>query len=256
MVPSHSTPMTWSGRSDGSSSSVSTRPSWRDSRASGRGAPVGPTPPAHGSAPSSASTVGATSTRRRGPGHEAVLAHAGPRQDERRPHLHGAERPVLAPLAALVLPVVGRAVQAHEIGGGGVVEQLGDLLVRVRVGLLRAVGPAVGQLVVERREPVGGGVAQRVAALDLDVDEAPHLPDPRRRRTPRPGGGTGPARRPSEPRRRRRRRSPPCRRWARVRRRGGRRPPDRPARDRAPRRRRGAGRCGPSASWRHGNEPR
>jgi hypothetical protein len=108
-------------------------------------------------------------------GHHPVLADAGAGQHERRPHLHRAQRTVLAALTAVVLPVVGRRVQAHEVGGGGVVEELGDVLVGVRIGLPGAVGPAVRQLVGERREPVGGRVAQRVAASDLDVDETPPL---------------------------------------------------------------------------------
>jgi hypothetical protein len=109
-------------------------------------------------------------------GDEPLRLHAGARQHERGPHLHDAERAVLAPLAALVLPVVRGRVQAQDVRCGRVVEQLGDVLVGVGVRLLGAAGPAVVELVDQRREPVGRRVAQGVAALDQGLDEAPRRP--------------------------------------------------------------------------------
>jgi hypothetical protein len=62
-------------------------------------------------------------------------------------HLHDAERPVLAALAAVVFPVVRRGVQTHDVGRRGVVEDLGDVLVGMGVRLLGAGGPPVVELV-------------------------------------------------------------------------------------------------------------
>ena len=105
-----------------------------------------------GAQPSSAQIVGATSTRRADARNEPELAHALAREHERRPGLHEPERAVLAEVAALVLPVVRGGVQHAEVGGGGRVEELGDLVERVRVGVLRPVRERVGALVGERRE--------------------------------------------------------------------------------------------------------
>jgi hypothetical protein len=80
---------------------------------------------------------------------------------------------VLAPLTPVVLPVVGRGVQTHDVGCGRVVEELSDLVVRVGVGLLRARGPGCRTLGGKRREPVGGGVAERIAPLDVHLGVVP-----------------------------------------------------------------------------------
>lgn len=80
---------------------------------------------------------------------------------------------MLAPLAPVVLPVVGRGVQTHDVGCGRVVEELSDLVVGVGVGLLRARGPRCRTLGGKRREPVGGGVAERVAPFDVDLGVVP-----------------------------------------------------------------------------------
>ena len=69
--------------------------------------------------------------------HDPVVAHALPRDDERGPGLHDPERPVLASVTALVLPVVGSGVEHAEVRRGRVVEQLRDVVVRERIGVAR-----------------------------------------------------------------------------------------------------------------------
>ena len=86
-----------------------------------------------GREPSSSAIVGATSTRRQLAVDEAVAAHALARDHERCPGLHDADRPVLAEVAALVLPVVGGRVDDAEVGGARRVVELGDL-VEARTG--------------------------------------------------------------------------------------------------------------------------
>ena len=108
---------------------------------------------------------------------EPVGAHALARDHERGPGLDDAGRAVLAEVAALILPIVGRGVDHAEVGGRRVVEELGDRVVRERVGVLGPVGELVGQLVVERGELVGGLVGERVGAGAR----------PRARSRPRPG---------------------------------------------------------------------
>ena len=75
---------------------------------------------------------------------------------------------MLADVAALVLPVVPGGVQHAEVGRRGGVEELHDLLVRVRVGVVAAVRVLVGELGVEAGEGVGGLVRDRVGALLLE----------------------------------------------------------------------------------------
>ena len=86
--------------------------------------------------------VGATSTRRPTRGTRPSLRTPFPAIDERRPRLHDAERAVLAPMAALVLPVVRGGVQHAEVGRRRMVEELRDVVVgeRVRVGVARRDG--------------------------------------------------------------------------------------------------------------------
>ncbi len=96
-------------------------------------------------------------------------------QDERGAHLDDSQRAMLAPVAALVLPVVGGCVQADQIGRRRVIEDLSDVLVRVGIRLLGARWPRMRTLVRQRREAVGGGVGQRVASLDLDLVELPAI---------------------------------------------------------------------------------
>ena len=67
---------------------------------------------------------------------EPVVAHALARDHERRPGLHDAQRTVLAAVAALVLPVVGGGVQHAQVGRRGMVEELGDVVERERVGVV------------------------------------------------------------------------------------------------------------------------
>ena len=124
---------------------------------------------------------GATSTSRheRGP---PVLADPRPRA-RTAPAPARFPRAVLAPLAALILPVVGRRVQAHQVGrGGGVVEHLGDVLVGVGVRLLGSGGPDWRHSSVQRQEPIGRRVAERVAPLDQGLDEDPPAGGRSRRR--------------------------------------------------------------------------
>ena len=130
------------GRSIGSSRSSSAR-AVLDRRGSGRRA--------RGAQPSSAAIVGATSTSRAARGMSAELAHALAADHERRARLHDAERAVLAEVAALVLPVVRGRVEHAEVGRGRRVEELGDLVVGVRVGVVGPVRVGVGLLVGERR---------------------------------------------------------------------------------------------------------
>ena len=85
----------------------------------------------------------------------SVVAHARARDDERRAGLEYPERPVLAAVAALVLPVVRGRVHHAEVGRGGVVEELGRLLERVRVGVGGPLRMRVGQLGLETGEPAG-----------------------------------------------------------------------------------------------------
>ena len=90
--------------------------------------------------------------------HQAVVAHALARDHERRARLHHAERPVLAPVAALVLPVVRGGVDDAQVGCGGMVEELGGLLEREGIGV---VAPARGagrraRRRARRAEPVTG----------------------------------------------------------------------------------------------------
>ena len=106
----------------------------------------------------------------------APLGDAGPGEDERRPGLHHADRAVLADVAALVGPVVGGGVDGDEVGRHRRVEQLGELVVGEGVGVDLAGGVGRGPLVGQRREPVGGGVGQRVAPLDLVDDVPPAVP--------------------------------------------------------------------------------
>ena len=53
---------------------------------------------------------------------------------------------MLAAVAALVLPVVGGRVDHAQVGCGGVVEELGDLLEGERIGVVATVGVRVGEL--------------------------------------------------------------------------------------------------------------
>ena len=95
----------------------------------------------------------------------AVVADALARDHERRPGLHDAGRSVLAPVAALVLPVVRRRVDHAEVRRGRVVEQLGDRVEGVRVGVDGPVRVGVCPLVGERGELVGRLVGEGVDAL-------------------------------------------------------------------------------------------
>ena len=97
-------------------------------------------------------------------------------------------------------------------GAAGRVEELGDLVVGVRVGVVAPVRVLVRQLLGERRELVGRLVGERVAALAW-----------RSRSSVAVGrsAGTGPSRRGSGPRSRRRGGSAPCRRSGRARDRAG-----------------------------------
>ena len=100
-----------------------------------------------------------------GPRHETVVAHALARDHERRAGLHDAERPVLAAVAALVLPVVRGGVQHAQVGRGGMVEELRDVVERERVRVRGARRVRVGALGVEPDEAVGGLVGERIGAV-------------------------------------------------------------------------------------------
>jgi hypothetical protein len=123
------------------------------------------------------------------------MGDPGARCDERGPRLHRAERTVVAGVA---LPAVRPCMEHAEVGSAGVVEDLGDVLVGVRVAVLRALREEVGGLRRQRHETgrvlVGEHVpprhrlaleAQAVAFdvplhHDVPVDGA-HLEDVRRR---------------------------------------------------------------------------
>ena len=174
LQPSNRNPTTWSGRGPRSSiTSVSTSPSWRRSSASGRASPFRPTPAGCGAPPMTASTVGRHVDEPAGARHPAEGPHPGTGDDERGPGLHHAHRAVLAPFAAVVLPVVGGGVHADDVGRGRVVEDLRHHLVGERVAGLRAVRVRRLPLVRQRREAVGRLVAERVAALDEILVERP-----------------------------------------------------------------------------------
>ena len=96
--------------------------------------------------------------------HQAVVAHALARDHERGAGLHDPERPVLAAVAALVLPVVRAGVQHAQVGRGGVVEQLRDVVVRERIGVRVTGRMRVGELGGEADERVGRLVGERVLA--------------------------------------------------------------------------------------------
>ncbi len=85
--------------------------------------------------------------------------------------LHDADRPVLAEVTALVLPVVRGGMDHAQVGRGGRVEELGGLLERERVGVVVAVGVQPGALGLDADELVGRLVGQRVEALLLYLAE-------------------------------------------------------------------------------------
>ena len=62
--------------------------------------------------------------------------HTGAGGDERGPGLHDTQRPVLPEVAALVAPEVGSRVLHHQIGGGRVVEELGQVLEGMGIGIV------------------------------------------------------------------------------------------------------------------------
>ena len=130
---------------------------------------------------------------RRGDVHEAArpvdhaeAAHAPAGEDERRTGLDDVERAVLAAVTAPVLVVVGRRVDDAQVGRHRRLEELGHLLVPVRVGVLRLSREPVGGLRLGAGEAVHRLVPERVPALGLEhlVGEAvaveaapePHLP--------------------------------------------------------------------------------
>ena len=108
--------------------------------------------------------MGAVSTSRAALRDHAERLHALAADHHRGAGLHDPERAVLAEVAALVLPVVRGRVDHAEVGRGGRVEELRDLLVGERVGVVVAVRVEVGPLGVEADELVGRLVGERVAA--------------------------------------------------------------------------------------------
>ena len=69
---------------------------------------------------------------------------------------------MLAAVAALVFPVVGGRVEHTEVGRGRMVEQLGDLVVGERVGVVGTRRMRVGALGGEAGELVGRLVGERI----------------------------------------------------------------------------------------------
>ncbi len=65
-------------------------------------------------------------------------------------------------MTALVFPVVGRRMDHAEVGGRRVVEQLGDRVVGVGIGVGAAMRVGVGSLVDEWRERVGRLIGERI----------------------------------------------------------------------------------------------
>ena len=81
--------------------------------------------------------VGATSTRRPARGTRPSLRTPLPAITNGARACTMPKRAVLAAVTALVLPVVGGGVQHAQVGRGGMVEQLRDVVVRERVGVGR-----------------------------------------------------------------------------------------------------------------------
>ena len=130
----------------------------------------------------------------RRPRDETVVADALARDHERRPRLQHAERPVLTPVAALVLPVVRSRVDDAQVGCRGMVEELGGLLERERIGVVAPGRVRVGEL--GRRGRRGARATGRRRG------RRPRWRRPRSRRSRR--GETRPGRRRWPPRTRRR----------------------------------------------------
>ena len=99
---------------------------------------------------------------------QAQAPDPGPGQDEGGPGLDDAERAVLAPVLRLL---VGGGVEDAEIGGAGMVEDLGRVLPGVGVGIGPPIGMAGRPLRRQGDEAGGVLVGQRIATLDrLDVE--------------------------------------------------------------------------------------
>ena len=69
--------------------------------------------------------------------HQTVVAHALARDHDQHARLHDAERTVLTAVASLVLPVVRGGVEHAQVGRSRVVEELRDVVERVRVRVRR-----------------------------------------------------------------------------------------------------------------------
>ena len=102
--------------------------------------------------------MGATSTRRQDGVDHAGGLDPGTGDDEGGPGLGDPERPVLAEVAAGLGPVVGRGVLDDEVGCRRVVEELGQMVEGVRVGVGRPVGVGKGELLGQAGQ-VGGVLA-------------------------------------------------------------------------------------------------
>ncbi len=110
--------------------------------------------------------VGATSTSRPARGTNPSLRTPLPAITNGARACTMPERTVLAAVTTLVLPVVGGGVQHAQVGRRRMVEELRDVVerVRVRVGVARRV--RVGALRVETDEPVGRLVGERIRTGD------------------------------------------------------------------------------------------
>ena len=109
--------------------------------------------------------MGATSTSRAARGTMPSARTPAPASTNGRAGLHDAERAVLTAVPAGVLPVVRGGVHHAEVGRRGVVEELGHLLERVGVGVLRPGRVGVGELGVEPGQTSRGLVGEGVVAL-------------------------------------------------------------------------------------------
>ena len=106
-------------------------------------------------------------TRDQTAGHHALAG-----DHERCACLDHTERAVLTAVAALVLPVVVGGVDHAQIGRRGVVEELSDVVERVRVRVVGAGRVALRDLGCERSELLGRLVGERVVPFGLEHVEA------------------------------------------------------------------------------------
>jgi hypothetical protein len=72
--------------------------------------------------------------------NESNWSDACPGRDERRPRLHDAEGAMLTEMTALITPVVSSRVEHEEVRGGGMIEDLCEMVERVRIRVVPSTG--------------------------------------------------------------------------------------------------------------------